>query len=434
MTDRLDIWLYGLRVAHIETATDGRIRLDWTSDARDRWGEGTRVLSAKLPIGTQPVPALVRNYLDGLLPEGNARTNHAMTAGLAPDNTFGLIRAYGRDTTGAALFVEPGTGDPTRAGRYERIEIEEVSERLRYADVHSPARYGGVTGESSALPGMVPKIALHRDGPNWFACKDGAPSTWILKRAFPSDSGIGDIIDTEVACLALAGEVGLTTVQAEVIDFGTQRAIAVSRYDRQATGPDPRLHQEDLAQAIGLSTSDPNRKFQYGSQMPSLSHGAHVLRLDGGNPDRLLRLATFSHLVGNTDMHAKNISFLRLPDRRVTLAPAYDIAMHLHHPSDNRRSALDVNGRFLVSDITLDDLVQEGASWGLPKSRAARVVNQATRDLSLALDGIDRTLHPGVEDDAWDRVSERVFQATDPLASAPVRGHSRRRGPKRPRA
>jgi len=370
------------------------------------------VLCAKLPVGSKPVPALLRTYLDGLLPEGNARTNHALGAGVSPDDTFGLIRAYGRDTPGAAVFVEPDSGDPTRAGRYEQIGIEEVSERLRNADLYSPARHVGLTGESSTLPGMVPKIALHRDGSRWFACKDGAPSTWILKRAFSAASGISDIIDTEVACLALAREIGLTSVQAEVIDFGDHRAIAVSRYDRDAVGPDPPLHQEDLAQAIGLNTSDPNRKFQYGGRMPSLSQGAQVLRLDGGNPDALLRLATFSHLVGNTDMHAKNISYLRLPDGRVSLAPAYDIAMHLHHPRDNRRSALDVNGKFLIEDITIDDLVQEGVSWGLPRARASRVVSETTSDLTLALDGIDRRLHPGVASEAWDRVLQRVKSAT----------------------
>lgn len=96
----------------------------------------------------------------------------------------------------------------------------------------------------------------------------------------------------------------------------------------------------------------------------------------------------------------------------VSLAPAYDIAMHLHHPRDNRRSALDVNGKFLIEDITIHDLVQEGVSWGLPRARASRVVSETTSDLTLALDGIDRRLHPGVASEAWDRVLQRVKSAT----------------------
>lgn len=411
MTDQLDIWLYGTRLASIGSGADDRIRLDWTDEALDRWPVGTRVLSAKLPIGSTSSPPLVRSYLDGLLPEGNARTNHAMDAGVAPDDTFGLIRAYGRDTPGAAVFVEAGSDDPTRDGRYEQITVDDVAQRVRDADRHSSARLDGMDGESSTLPGMVPKIALHRDGLTWFACKDGAASTWILKRAFAAESGIGDIVDTEAACLALAREIGLTTVTAEVLDFGDLRAIAVSRYDRPTAGPDPRLHQEDLAQAIGLNTADPNRKFQYGSRMPSLHHAAEVLRLDGGDRDALLALATFSHLVGNTDLHAKNISFLRFPDGRGALAPAYDIAMHLHHQRDNRRSALDVHHKVLMAEITVGDLVQEATTWRVPYRRAARVVQETVGILHAALSSIDRDRFARVSDAAWDLVIDRVSQA-----------------------
>ena len=43
------------------------------------------------------------------------------------------------------------------------------------------------------------------------------------------------------------------------------RAIVVSRYDRVVSdGPTERIHQEDLAQALGINTSDPERKFQRG--------------------------------------------------------------------------------------------------------------------------------------------------------------------------
>lgn len=204
--------------------------------------------------------------------------------------------------------------------------------------------------------------------------------------------------------------IGLTTVRAEIIEHDGVRAIAVSRYDRQPDTAHPRIHQEDLAQAIGLNTADPNRKFQWGSRFPTLRHGADVLLLDGGNPNNLLRLVTFSFVVGNTDMHAKNISFLRHPDGHVELSPAYDIGMHLHHRRDNRRSALDVNGKFWMSDLTIEDVVAEGRSWGLSERRARRVVDVTVSALREALATIDRARHPGVTDDAWQVVEQRVGQ------------------------
>ncbi len=387
---------------------------------------------------------MVLNYLDGLLPEGNARVNHALTAGVPPSDTFALIREFGRDTLGAAIFTPAGTPNPTQSGRYEPLTDDEVAERLRKADEHQPASLARTT-ESSTLPGMVPKITLHRAESTWYACKDGAPSTWILKRADPPGADSSDVVDTEVASLVLARMLGLTSVEAEVLDFGDVRAIAVSRYDRDSD--QARIHQEDLAQATGLNTQDPNRKFQWGSNMPALVQGASVLRLDGGNPDDLLRLTAFSFLVGNTDMHAKNISFLRPDDARVELSPAYDIAMHLHHPRDNRRSALDINGKYLMANLTIHDVVAEGTSWRIPAKRAERVVGQTTAALSDALRSIDRSAHPGVSSRAWDVVEKRTETALSLLAGSqggsPDSGQSpaetpartsgpRRRGPRQP--
>jgi len=438
------VWLYGTRVARLEESARAALRLTWTPEAAERWGRGARVLSAKLPVGDTPVGALVTAYLDGLLPEGNARVNHALSAGVAPDDSLGLVAAFGRDTPGAAIFVPAGDADPTAAGHYEELTRAQVADRLRRADEYQPASPAGAT-ESSTLPGMVPKVTLHREHGTWFACKEGAPSTWILKRATTTGGGVDDVIDTEVACLDLARTIGLTTIAAEVVDFGDVRAIAVSRYDRDTTRGNARLHQEDLAQALGLSTADPNRKFQWGSAMPSLRLAADVLRHDGANPDDLLRLVTFSLLVGNTDMHAKNISFLRHPDGRAALSPAYDIAMHLHHARDNRRSALDVNGRHRIEELTIADVVAEGEGWGLPGRRALRVVTSTTSALQAALDGIDRSRHPGVAQGAWDVLEQRVGSAVADLAARGGKvtidepdverrpAAPRRRGPRRPR-
>ncbi|QWZ09687.1 HipA domain-containing protein [Nocardioides panacis] len=451
--EALDVWLYGTRIAQLHETVRGRIGLAWTADAVQRWGRGARLLSAKLTIGTVPVDVLVGAYLDGLLPEGSARVNHALTAGVAPDDTYALIRAYGRDTPGATIFVPAGTPDPTRAGHYEPLSAGQVAERLRRADEHLPTSPRETT-ESSTLPGMVPKVTIHREGGQWFSCKEGAPSTWILKRSNDAAREIGDVVDTEVACLTLAREIGLTSIDAEIVDFGDVRAIAVSRYDRDVANGNARLHQEDLAQALGLNTQDPNRKFQWGSRMPSLVHAADVLRLDGGNPDALLRLVTFSFLVGNTDMHAKNISFLRHDDGKVALSPAYDIAMHLHHERENRRSALDVNGRNRIDELTIADVVAEAERWGLPARRAARVVAETTRALDGALRGLDRARHGGVPPRAWDLLERRIAAAVaglpGPATPAPAAGvvagaserpagagvepqSGRPRGPRRPR-
>lgn len=442
-TGRLDVWLYGTRVAQLREERPGRIELSWTGEAESRWGRGVRVLSSKLTVGETPVPPLVKAYVDGLLPEGNARINYAMSAGLDPDDTFGLVSEYGRDTPGAAIFAPEGHPDPTTSGRYVPVSLDEVADRLRRADQHQPASPGRRV-ESSTLPGMVPKITLHREGEQWFSCAEGAPSTWILKRSADLSPENADVVDTEVASLAIARELGLTTIEAEVVDLGDVRAIAVSRYDRGEGNV--RFHQEDLAQALGLNTEDPNRKFQWGRAMPSLRHAADVLRLDGGDVGRLLEQVTLSFVLGNVDLHAKNISFMRFATGQVELTPAYDVAMHMHHPREMRRFAMDLDGANRMDDLTVIDVIDEGISWGVEARRAHRLVGRVVDGMAGALDAMDRGAHLGVSQAAWACVEQRVRTAQQFLP-APAKGQAHsttkwsgtavgeasRRGPRRPR-
>ncbi|MGN6605646.1 MAG: type II toxin-antitoxin system HipA family toxin [Jatrophihabitans sp.] len=409
----LAVWLYGTRIATLAETRDGRLQLRWTDDAYDRWGDGSRVMSHLLPLSVPtrtPHAARVKVFLDGLLPEGHARVNHAMEAGLRPEDTFGLIARYGRDTAGALVFQPADEPSPLRVGSYRALDEREVAQRLRDAHRHAPGHGTDAGRDSSMLAGLQPKITLHRaDDGAWQACVDGAPSTWIVKVAQAADGPSGDVVDTEVFSLDLARRAGMAAAHAQLHVFDGVRAIAVRRYDRiQAPDGLRRVHQEDLAQALGLNTDDPLRKFQRGNTIPSLRAAAEVLRRGGSEPDDLVRLTTLNYVLGNIDAHAKNISFLRHDDGTATLAPAYDIAMHLHHDDEQHRSALDINGKVDYADITPDDLVSEARSWGMPLRRAQRTVDDTVEALRAALGTIDVSEHPGVSERAVSTVVSRL--------------------------
>lgn len=410
--DTLSVWLYGTRTASLTRGPRGRhdrIVLTWTADAEARWGIGNRVLGNILPVGEEVHPLKTKVFLDGYLPEGRSRTHHAVEAGVESTDTFGLIATYGRDLAGAAIIVPSDQAPEPFNPRYEPIGREEISRRLEKATTHT-GRLNAVDSFSS-LPGMVPKVLLHRDGNTWMACRGGAPSTWIVKRAH-DDGPAADVVDTEVLALQCANRIGLGTVQAEVLELPDMRAIAISRYDRTraSDGSISRIHQEDLAQAIGLNTDDANRKFQRGpAVMPSLRQAADVLLAGGSDPDLLLALVTFSFAVGNTDLHAKNISFLRSPRGRARVAPAYDVSLHLHASDNNGEFALQINGKNLYDQITVEDLVVEAVRWGLPRKRAEVTVSKTLGDLQDALE-VERAIgsHRGVGAKAWDFVQARV--------------------------
>lgn len=349
-------WLYGTPVATLAPTTtrttDGtpRVTLTWTPDALHRWGHHARVLSHLLPVTPPdepgPHPARVAAWLDGLLPEGRTRDAMAIDAGIDPDDALAFLVHYGHDTAGAVLLAPDGQPLPT-PGTPERLDDAAVARLLRAAVARSGGE-GRTDHLTSSLPGMEPKITLLHDEHGWARPHGTAPTTHILKVARPSDSPTADLVNTEAAALDLARRTGLTTIDAHVTELDGERAIVVTRYDRipdpTAPGGTARLHQEDTAQALGINTRDPERKFQHGRRLPSLAAIARTLRDDGTRPDPLLALTTFNLAIGNTDAHAKNISILRHADGTVRLAPAYDVAMHLHHDHASRVFAMDVAG------------------------------------------------------------------------------------------
>lgn len=417
LTPTVTAWLYDTPVATLAPtdarSADGthRVTLTWTPEALDRWGRNARVLSHLLPLTAPddppPHPARVAAWLDGLLPEGRTRDALAIDAGIDPDDTLAFLARYGHDTAGAVLLTAAGH-TPAPPAPPEPLDDAAVARLLRAA----AARAGGTERHehlTSSLPGMEPKITLLRDHHGWARPHGTSPTTHILKLARPSDSPTADLVNTEAASLDLARRTGLTTVDAHVTEIEGERCIVVTRYDRV---PHPtgirRVHQEDTAQALGINTRDPERKFQHGRALPSLARIARVLRDDGTRPDPLLALTAFNLAIGNTDAHAKNISLLRHDDGTVRLAPAYDVSMHLHHPHASRTFAMDVAGTRDMDALTAEHLVTEGTTWGLPRRRAHRVVTRTLDDLAGALADVDRDAHPGVGRRAWRTVEDRT--------------------------
>ncbi|MBK5250898.1 MAG: HipA domain-containing protein, partial [Actinomycetales bacterium] len=432
MTTSLDAWLYGTHVATFTPgAREDAVEITWTDAAQARWGVNARVLSHLLPIprpGQRSHPARARVWLEGLLPEGSARTHLAMDAGVNPDDTLAFLAHYGRDTAGAVILVPAGAPEPDKVGSTEPVTETQIGAMLRRAEKR--AGPGGNTRDSlTSLAGLEPKIALARsaDG-TWRRCLDGAASTHILKVSRPASSASHDVIDTEAAALDLARRVGLTTISAEIATFDGVRCIVVSRYDRHIHpgGRVERTHQEDAAQALGLDTRDAERKFQHGKALPCLAAIADVIRTGGAEPDQLLALTTFNLAVGNTDAHAKNISFMRPPDGTASLAPAYDVAMHMHSDASSGIFAMDVAGERRMAQLTATHLINEGVSWGLPRSRATRAVHSTLADLAGALNEAERDAHAGVSHAAWSTVEARTGDLLKQAGS--LAGPARRSG------
>lgn len=358
MTD-LAVDLYGHKVGMLREAR-GSFDFETDPEAVSRHGVGSSILSFAVPMVLSPRPgdaALRRNFFDEILPEGRARTRLAGNARLAPDYTIGMLARYGRDVAGAVKIWDPNAPGEPRAPALNSISREQVRTLLEEV-VLAPIGNTSIRRMSS-LAGVQDKIVLALTDDGWAEPLDGYPSTHIIKPVASSHPSL--IFDEEYGA-RIARALGLAEFETRVESFAGASALVIERYDRDEGAPDLRVHQEDFNQVLGMSGDG---KYQEHGH-PGLAAIARVLVTQVGRAavDDLLRLTTMSVAVGNLDMHAKNISVLHLPDGRVQLAPAYDVVPQTHLEFD-QTFAFQINGNDDMTRMMVDDLIREGASWGV---------------------------------------------------------------------
>ena len=215
----------------------------------------------------------------------------------------------------------------------------------------------------------------------------GLPSTHILKRADPR---FADMVANEAFCLAICRRLGMSVAAAEVAQYA-EPILVVTRYDREITtdGWIRRVHQEDMAQALGLSAGA--KYEEHGG--PSLRAIARLLRdwtQGSGSLDRLLDVTFMNMAVGNADAHAKNLSLLHLESGAVQLAPAYDIVSTAFYPNVGVRPGMYINDKVSIHDVTMADMLAEAESWGLDRSRVIARLRTLVEGLPAAIAGAER--------------------------------------------
>lgn len=404
MADELAVWLYGERVALIDRER-GRPRLLYTTEALDRYALGTPLLSLSLPVGNRRYPqGIVRPFLDGLLPEGEPRRSIARDVGVPPNDTYGLIRALGRDCAGAVVIQpaeDPPPPRPTTATA-EPLGPEEIDALVR--DLRSaPLGAGGRVRIS--LAGVQEKLVLTRmqDG-SWGRPVDGTPSTHILK---PEIAAYPQTVENEAFCMRVARQLGLDVASVETTEIAGRRLIVVERYDRvvSADGSVERIHQEDFCQATGIA---PETKYEEDGG-PSLRRVADILQSVAA-PDsleRLLQAVTLNVLLGNGDAHGKNLSLLHHASGALTLAPLYDLMCTLHYGDD--RLAMYIDNVQRTNRVTAERIANEAVRWGLSRERATATIGNLLDQAPAAM-AAAREETAGVPNDLVSTIERQLAQ------------------------
>lgn len=217
----------------------------------------------------------------------------------------------------------------------------------------------------------------------------------------------------EAACLHVARDLGLTTVEASVERFDDIDCLIVSRFDRSLVdGQVARIHQEDACQALGRDAETNRRKgkYEHGGG-PALREVAALLDRHAREPlaqlHQLVRFVTFTVAIGNADAHGKNVSLLHTAPGVVELAPAYDTVPTMCWPRLPGGAAMSIGGQTTLADVTLEDIAEEGRRWSLPADEVADLASATVAQIRAALARIPMA----------DALAERITARCDALTS-----------------
>lgn len=388
------------RLALDQMVPVGRISQDgsrFTYDSAYLAREDAIPLSLSIPLRDEAFDApLFRPYFEGLLAEGMARQELAAELQISEDDYLGILVSCGRECIGDVVAYHVDDAPNTRYSEYDPIPYEELCSMFRSRSelaAENAASRLSLAGTQNKIGLALPPQGDWAHG--WLRPRGFAATTHILKTSY-----LRDLPEIEYLCMQAARACGITVPDCQLLDLA-QPVLAVSRFDRLAEVRDGslrvvRLHQEDLAQALGCT---PGSKY---AELPggTVRSIVRLIRRRSTRPAHDIRqfAATilYSYVIGNCDAHLKNYSIRLSPARPGRLAsfmlmPAYDLVSTTYFPRFSRDMAMEVGGVRDIDRVTpeafatlADDL---GISSAALKRLAKAIVENAAVTIRDAGDG-----------------------------------------------
>lgn len=363
-------------------------------------------LSIHLPFQEGPFdPTSTAIFFDGLLPEGFLRRQLASSIRTPENDYFSILRLIGAECLGAVWVVDPDSELPKPG----YTEVDDVT-------IRSLAKEGASKSVTLllkthlSLTGASGKVGLYYDekAGKWYLPSGTAPSTHIVKQ---SHIRLNDIVINEKLCQLTAKKLGIDVPESFIIkasgyDDGDV-LFATKRYDRLMYAPNGsnreekradgliipyRLHQEDLSQALGISSAEKYEK--PGGEY--LKRAFELVRNYVTDPltdsYKLWDYLIFDYLIGNTDNHIKNLSFIYTPDLKgVKLAPLYDTVSTVIYESSTHDMSMAIDGKYSIDEINRQSFGNVTGELLLGKKKAMEHFDRLR-------DGFEAALNESVKD------------------------------------
>lgn len=281
-------------------------------------------------------------FFAGLLPEGLRLKSLVTNLKTSRDDMFSLFAAAGSHTVGDVHAVSDATTLPVKRDlKLKQINFFEFFDDLVHSNSYAQ-------GEDS-LAGVQEKISASMIS---FPLNIAARTKSYILKLNPKDKP--NLVENELHCMKLARRCGLNVARVKiVIDRDGNRGLLVERFDRH---DGTSLHQEDFCQILDRYPADKYRI--------SINEIAEGIRVHGSAPQvttlRLLEIHCFSYLIGNGDLHAKNLSLVESPMGLIDLSPAYDLLTTLVYGDTKMALKLDGKDDNLKRKSILDFAVRMG--------------------------------------------------------------------------
>ncbi|MCB5362958.1 HipA domain-containing protein [Pusillimonas sp. CC-YST705] len=335
---------------------------------------------------------LLPAFFQNLLPEGVFRDHVAAQRGCDPNDHFEMLAACGRDLPGNVYAL------PLELTRNELAHyVTQDADALEMSVTAEPLEDG------VSLSGVQPKVGVIKEGSRYVGRTKMRDTHIIAKLPVVGQPLLPEL---ELLSLRLAAAAGVTVTEAYLepleklelehgYDLGNvdnkTNFLAVTRYDRtpQSQG---RVHCEDFAQVLGVQ---PEQKYLGASYLDIA--GVMLAFPSLGEPavHELLRRVVVNEMLGNPDMHLKNIGVWYPDGRTPRFPPAYDIVAYAAYHSrighalhilpagtaKPKMSAKDVlQGKAAKPGIGPQVIRQFCAQLGIPEKPAAAVVRKTVAD------------------------------------------------------
>lgn len=348
MSGSLKVYLYGRQIGTLSEDSLGHLEFRYDEDAYP--------LSVRMPVRKETYDQMYAEpFFDNLTPEGDALNLIARKFHISEENTFSVLKQIGGDCAGAVSLYS-GKIQPHIDRPLKKIDHEALSKIIEELP-NNPLLTGMDNAPRLSLAGVQSKFAVYKgtDG-KYYRSDDEHPTTHIIKIANKYFNGL---LENELFCMTLAKKIFKDAIDVRLNSVDGQKFLEIERFDRKFMNDRiERVHQEDFCQVLGCLS---RRKYQADGG-PKLSQIYNAVKeysaqkaFDGY---KLIQLLIFNYLIGNTDAHAKNFSFVHTDkNNTVVLSPAYDLVAVDVYPKKtvSHQIAMTINGKGTYASLYRKD-------------------------------------------------------------------------------